>query len=838
MPMRAVQPYREAPAIPDGLIWTDPDAWSVIVPEATTNLVTNPTPYSATTGYTAFTATMARSTAFTRRSVASLSLTPAAGGAAGQGCYYATSTLVSGTTYTFSLDLLGPAGVKYALQVTTTANVRLSGQQEFTATGFWQRLSITYTETASAARRLFLQTAQTTSRVFYTDGWQLEALAYPTTYTDGAQADVITQTPAAYLWTGTAYASTSTRSAQTRAGGRIVKLRTYGFTVLALIGLGMAGANVIGTPYGLIDGGLYQRTIYPPRAFTMAGRFDAGTPRQLERNRSAMLTALSRDLTRLPQPVVLCYAPSDCGVPTQEEVRITAAYLSGLEGEFASPFSEAVTVRFVAYNPYVTEDGVEAASLSAANLLGLVVERNATTGAWAGYGADISGGFALAFATAADGSIYVGGDFTAAGGVANTDGIAKWDGTTWTALGTGISAGTNRVRALAVGPDGTLYAGGDFSLMGGVANTVGIAKWDGSVWTPMGTGVSAGTVRVNAIIVGTNGYIFAGGDFTGMGGVANTDGIAVWVAGTTWVGAGTGISTGTNSVDSLVFMRDGTVVAGGDFSTMGGVADTLRIARYTYATNTWSALSTGANGNVAALAVSPTGVLYAGGAFTSIGGITTSYLAQWNGSTWAAVGSTIGSAVVALSMGIDGILYIVPSVAFTTASDTTAFVLWNGSSLLPGDVNSVPLNTIYMRPNGSLIVAIGSSTGLLTGGVTTITNSGTALSAATFIIVGGTGAGASSFLQVKNVTTGQTIWAPIAVAQNEVIRMVIAPGAVTVTSNIRFGLLSNIMPGSNLAQFAIVPGVNIIEAYYNPTAGASITLQWTPQYMSLDDVTP
>jgi len=65
-------------------------------------------------------------------------------------------------------------------------------------------------------------------------------------------------------------------------------------------------------------------------------------------------------------------------------------------------------------------------------------------------------GLITALAIAPDGSIYAGGSFTTAGGNSAMR-IAKWNGTTWYNLSTGVSGA---VAALAVAPDGTLYAGG------------------------------------------------------------------------------------------------------------------------------------------------------------------------------------------------------------------------------------------------------------------------------------------------------------------------------------------------------------------------------------------
>jgi trimeric autotransporter adhesin len=87
-------------------------------------------------------------------------------------------------------------------------------------------------------------------------------------------------------------------------------------------------------------------------------------------------------------------------------------------------------------------------------------------------------------AAAIDGSgnLYIGGGFTAVGEtIANC--IAKWDGSRWTALGSGMNGG---VSALAVSGN-NLYAGGGFTIAGGIVANA-IAKWDGSNWTALGSG--------------------------------------------------------------------------------------------------------------------------------------------------------------------------------------------------------------------------------------------------------------------------------------------------------------------------------------------------------------
>src|SRR5207247_1980432 len=89
--------------------------------------------------------------------------------------------------------------------------------------------------------------------------------------------------------------------------------------------------------------------------------------------------------------------------------------------------------------------------------------------------------------------------------------IARWNGSTWAPLGTGM---LDHVRALAVLPNGDLVAGGYFIAAGGVSAR-NIARWNGSTWAPLGTGVNS---EVYALAVLPYGGLAAGGNFTSAGG--------------------------------------------------------------------------------------------------------------------------------------------------------------------------------------------------------------------------------------------------------------------------------------------------------------------------------
>jgi hypothetical protein len=272
---------------------------------------------------------------------------------------------------------------------------------------------------------------------------------------------------------------------------------------------------------------------------------------------------------------------------------------------------------------------------------------------------------AIALAVFDDGSgpaLYAGGAFTRAGGL-TVNHIAKWDGENWSPLVAPGGVGVNwHVHALAVFDDGSgpaLYAGGAFTTAGG--ETVNrIAKWNGSTWSalsgPSGVGVSTSGV-VNALTVfddGSGPALYAGGSFAAAGGVM-VNRIAKW-NGSTWSAlagpAGVGVSTMTSTVnvDALTVFDDGSgpaLYAGGDFTQAGGV-NVSRIAKWNG--NVWSALAGPSGvgvsgGEVNALTVFNDGsgpALYAGGTFSSAGGVVVNRIAKWNGAAWSALSGPSG----------------------------------------------------------------------------------------------------------------------------------------------------------------------------------------------------
>ncbi|MEQ8875704.1 MAG: GC-type dockerin domain-anchored protein [Phycisphaerales bacterium] len=120
----------------------------------------------------------------------------------------------------------------------------------------------------------------------------------------------------------------------------------------------------------------------------------------------------------------------------------------------------------------------------------------------------------MAFAKFDDGTgpaLYVGGSFDHAGGI-RASGIARWDGTEWSAVG---ELDTAYVTSLAVVPlpgGPRLVAGGWFSFDGGLTSH-GTMAWDGFGWQPLDRGVNDPVRSLAWIDLGWGVELVVGGSF-------------------------------------------------------------------------------------------------------------------------------------------------------------------------------------------------------------------------------------------------------------------------------------------------------------------------------------
>lgn len=236
---------------------------------------------------------------------------------------------------------------------------------------------------------------------------------------------------------------------------------------------------------------------------------------------------------------------------------------------------------------------------------------------WATLADYVSGGTFTTQATQGPGYIYVSGLYEGSG--ATVYGVWSYDGTTWSWIETADYA-----YAIAVAPDGVLYAYFDATLYYYDTGT--------SAWVSVG----AGTGLVYALAFAGDGTIYAGGTLTVIGGVAVSK-VAKYTGGS-WVALGDGLD---DTVQALAIGPEGTVYAGGDFDNSGSVP-MAKVAKWNGVS--WGALGDGFDGLVWGLHINDDGELIAAGIFDSTGSKSLpSQVATWHDNMWLDMGSGYAS---------------------------------------------------------------------------------------------------------------------------------------------------------------------------------------------------
>lgn len=669
---------------------------------------------------------------------------------------------------------------------------------------------------------------------FYLDGIQVEEAEIWSTYCDGTQDGC--------AWLGSPNASASQRSAASRAGGVLYDLvDDYAFNVESVIG-GNAPPQILGIDsYAILPGGELNSKKIQSRVFTLTGEFIGATSQaDLHAKQAALLEALQGDAYPGNQALRLRYE----GSTVHKEIALH--YENGLGGELQAthPCYEKAAIRFIAPYPYWQEIGESAVALDTedSGTFRLVAGRLKSTGQWSVLGPpNASGTYTDIQAIAEDDTyIYLGGNFQNFDNIANADYIVRWhkQNQVFSALGSGLSSD---VSALAVSPSGVLYIGGAFLNAGGVANADYICTWDGSAFAAVGNPNSGGAAitQIYALEFSKTGLLYIGGIFTNLAGNANADRIASW-DGSSYSALSTGADS---SVFALAVGPDDTLYVAGAFGTIGGVSAT-RIASWNG--TAFSALSSGLNGNGLALTVNQrTGLMYAGGGFTTAGGVSANRIASWNGSAFGTLGDGLANnSVEGLAVGNDDILYVVGD--FTQAGSITLadrMARWNGYTWSHLDVDLPGSGIIYavlaskfadpvIDQKYDLFVGfLGTGTGTFAGKVSPDNDS--TVQAFPKIVYERSGGTSATIATLRNETTGKELLFSYALLNGEKLTIDLNPTNRTIISSFFGSRPDAVLANSDFGTWSLLAGDNDITSFVI-NSGATVTayMLWKDTYTS------
>lgn len=165
----------------------------------------------------------------------------------------------------------------------------------------------------------------------------------------------------------------------------------------------------------------------------------------------------------------------------------------------------------------------------------------------------------LASARLANGDLLVGGVFAYAGGV-QANHLARYDGTSWSAVGAGANSTIDRMLAL---PNGDIVVAGQFTSIGGVA-AARVARFDGVTFHAYGTGIGPGLGRVTDVVHMPNGDLLVSGNSFSLG-TQVVHGVVRW-DGTAWSAFDPNI---VSSVSAMALLGNGDLVFGGMWMPQG-----------------------------------------------------------------------------------------------------------------------------------------------------------------------------------------------------------------------------------------------------------------------------
>lgn len=231
-----------------------------------------------------------------------------------------------------------------------------------------------------------------------------------------------------------------------------------------------------------------------------------------------------------------------------------------------------------------------------------------------------------------------------------------------------------------------LYVGGGFLDVDGKTDLKNLARFNlrTEAWEQVPGIDSNHNNFVRALHRANDGTLLIGGDFTSIGGAVVQKIARFDQATNTWSSlfdptAGDNASGPLGGgVYSITSFGDHIYIGGFIFNHDNPAWRYVR--SYNTATSRWSNVGEGLNDRVSSLVADGSGMIYAGGGFTMSREAEVKGVARWNGSVWEEVGGGVVGDVRAIALAPDGTLYV--GGQFTSAGGQPAsnVASWNGAT--------------------------------------------------------------------------------------------------------------------------------------------------------------
>jgi len=732
----------------------------------------------------------------------------------------------------------------------------------------WQRISVSHYFSAPYSTG-FMYAVFKADGDYYIDGVQLENSPYPTTYFDGDSEGFLAG-ESAYYWNGIPNNSTSTRIAQTASGGHEVKLSDLGFTLMGVLGLGEYSYTNANTPIST-GGSFYQKSIPQNRTFTLAGSLMAEDLQSLERVRSQLIQALNPRRTYPAQPVMLKYYRKD----GSKVFEIPCVYESGLEGAIDNHFQERIALAFTQHTTYISEEGNEAALIdtSYTTLAGATnFAIRSRDGTWTVPYTSISG-TVYCVTRCENGTIYIGGDFTAINGNAHYQRIAKYtESGGWAAIvgttGYGISNGAvyaiepfyveDNANTPAIGKRERILVAGTFTNVDSIGDADYLALYDGVElkWREIRPAFAGPNATTRAICITENQVAYVGGDFTSLCGTAANRVAKIDLTGYAYATGLTAsaIGAGLNGVCRTITRANGGLYLGGDFTT-AGTAGTVNRITFLEDSGKYYALGTGVDNSVLDSTIGLDSTLYICGKFTTASGIAANCVAAWSGTGWSGIsegvigwyGAATPQVVCCATDPITGEIYFggeYPSTMYIGGHPSKNHVyIYNGSGWYPldamFDLTSIQ-QSIFIDTYGLLIGndALNPAT---FSNQNIIVNNGNDITYPSMMFYVSQAATKGLFHELKNWNNGTAVrFSALDTFYTQSVNLDTMPLKVVKTNtfiNKSISVNDYIIPGA--IPMCLEKGANKINVFATNTLGAAgvyfAVMKWRNNYHSIDE---